>query len=521
MRNAKLALALAASTSFATSHALAGDFMDTRLTFSFGDDDVLHKTGQAQPLSPDASIGDRPQYRLFFDNLNSRFSGRENVSHLVLYKKVPGYVERLDTEAALVLRFDMAALSSNSNNVNAALYDSGSYLRLFYHSSIAEGHEKEGLGLTLFPLDTDRFRLGYLYDISWGGTNSALNQSIFPRIQGSAPGAKLQFDGDGFYVFAGFKTATIVQPEQQLAPGTGDVETLRIAQTNYGALAGGGVDFTKNLRVDVGAGYFQQGKFDLQDVQGLRVYTSGVSGRLVVHDDMPVPQSVDFMLYRNDPNAPLALFTRDKYTEGRLSWALSGEATQLEQNLKDFDHARATKLQAAHALAGQANVKYGFTRASVSAIYRDLPFVLRNQPSMIPFETIPNDAKVEPELFFAAAIDHYIESLRLLPSIGGGLQFPATFSSVSSPILPGRTVVVRQQGNISQLPSGEKAVPILQARASVRWDVSDIMSAVVWGQLVRDDNATFLERNPDGTSSERQFISPTFLGFGASVQARF
>ncbi|MBX3202524.1 MAG: hypothetical protein KF894_30640, partial [Labilithrix sp.] len=143
-------------------------FMDTRLTWTFGDDDFLHKTGELVPLSPTFSVGERPQYRLFFDNLNSRFSGRENLTHLVMYKKLPAFIENLTTEAALVLRFDLAQLAANTGNLNAALYDTGSYLRLFYATGGNEG--KTGLGLTFFPLDTDRMRLGYLYDLSWGGT---------------------------------------------------------------------------------------------------------------------------------------------------------------------------------------------------------------------------------------------------------------------------------------------------------------------------------------------------------------
>ena len=77
-----------------------GDFMDTRLSWTFGDDDFLHPTGSSFPLSPSFSIGDRPQYRLFFDALNSRFAGRENLTHLVMYKKMPGFIPRLTTEAA-------------------------------------------------------------------------------------------------------------------------------------------------------------------------------------------------------------------------------------------------------------------------------------------------------------------------------------------------------------------------------------------------------------------------------------
>lgn len=502
-----------------------GDFMDTRLTWTFGDDDVLHATGQAFPLSPNASIAERKQYRLFFDNLNSRFVGRENLTHLVLYKKMPGFIRNLDTEASLVLRFDIGALSRNTNNLNQALYDAGSYIRAFYHTD-GKADGKQGIGVTFWPLDTDRFRLGYLYDISWGGTNASINQSIFPRIQGSSPGAKVQYDGNNFSVYAGFKTASIVQVEETITPGTSEVEEIRIGQTNFGFLAGGSVDATDMLHIDLGGGYFQQGRFDLPDVAKQPVYTFGASGRVVVHHrDMQVAQSIDFLLYRNDPNKPQIIFKPETYTPGKTTWSASIEASQLFQNLKDFDAAGQTSTQPARSAALQANVKSGYLRGSLTGIYRDLPFVLRNQPSFIPFQTIPRDAATSNELFFAVAADYYIESVRLTPGIGGGLQFPATFqtSSVdaaSSPIQ--RTVVVREQGNIAILPVNQTSVPIFQARLSLRWDISKILAAVAWVQYVRDNNGTFVERDPsEGTVALRTFINPDFLGLGTSVQARF
>lgn len=502
-----------------------GDFMDTRLAWTFGDDDVLHATGQAIPLSPNFSIGDRKQYRLFFDNLNSRFAGRENVTHLALYKKMPGFIRRLDTEASLVLRFDIGSLATGTNNLNQALYDAGSYIRAFYHTG-DDPNGKTGLGITFWPIDTDRFRLGYLYDLSWGGTAAYINQSIFPRIQGAAPGAKVQYDGDGWSLFAGFKTAQIVQVEQTLAPGTSEVEQIRVAQTNVGALAGATFDFTDWFHLDVNGGFFQQGKFDLPDVSGKAVWTAGASARVVFHDkDMRAPMSIDFLLYRNDPNKPQIMFRPEEYTPGKTTWLVSAEYDNLFQNLKDFDVAGATKVQQARAAALQANIKSSFFRGSVTGIYRDLPYVLRNQPSMIPFETLPADAQSKPEMFFAAAGDYYFDGPHLTAGVGAGLQFPATFSSnstntASTPIA--RTVVVRQQGNLAILPVGKGAVPIVQARASLRWDISRILSAVLWIQYVRDNNATFVERDPsEGTVSLRSFISPDFFGLGTSVQARF
>ncbi len=61
---------------------------------------------------------------------------------------------------------DLAALAAATGNLNSALYDSGSYLRIFRRSGGTEAMP-HGTSLVFFPLDTDRIRLGYLYDISW------------------------------------------------------------------------------------------------------------------------------------------------------------------------------------------------------------------------------------------------------------------------------------------------------------------------------------------------------------------
>lgn len=500
----------------------SGGFMDTRLTWTFGDDDFTHKTGELVPLSPTFGIGDRSQYRLFFDNLNSRFSGRENLTHLVMYKKLPGFIPNLTTEAALVLRFDLAQLAANTGNLNAALYDSGSYLRLFYQTG---SKEREGLSATFFPLDTDRFRLGYLYDLSWGGTAASINQSIFPRIQGAAPGAKFQYDSEKFYAFAGFKTATIVQPEQVLNPGgENDVETVRVGEINYGFLGGLGFDPTENVRFDLGAGYFQQGKFDLEDVRGKNVYTYGGSGRIVVHQNMPVPQSVDFLLYKNDPNKPLVLFKPEKYEADKFAWSVSAELDYLQQHLKDFDVAGATKDQGAVGTAIQGVIKAGYLRFSATGIYRNLNFVVRNVPGFIPFETLPASAKTDPELFGAIAADYHFPELHLTPGIGGGIQMPSTFRSefTDGGVPAQRVIVVRQQGDESILPYNQDRSPIVQARVSLRWDLSDMFAVVAWMQLIRDNNGTLVVRDPtEGTASLRVFQSPNRIGASAAVQARF
>lgn len=502
-----------------------GNFMDTRLTWNFGDDDVLHPTGQLIPLSPTFSIGDRPQYRLFFDSLNSRFAGRENLTHLVMYKKMPGFIPNLTTEAAVVLRFDLSALAGNTGDLNKALYDSGSYIKVFYKTG-GDDKKPSGLSAVFLPLDADRIRVGYLYDITWGGSASSINQSIFPRLQGSSPGAKLQFDmPDRFYGFVAFKTATIVEPVQLLNPGgENDVETVRVGETNYGVLGGLGVDFTENVRLDASGGYFQQGKLDLEDVRGKPVYTVGGAARLVVHENMPVPQSVDLLLYRNDPNAPMTVFSLPKYTPEKVKWSASLEGDFLQQKLKDYDVEGATKSQLAYAVAAQGVVEAGYFRMSLTGIMRNLNFVVRNVPGFIPFQTIPTNASTQPEFFAALSADYHIAPAHLTPGLGFGFQLPSTFLSefTDSGLPASRVIVVRQQGDVAVLPLGQGRRPIIQGRINLRWDLSTIISAMVYGQLVYDNNATLVVRDPnEGTASLRVFQDPIRLGLGLSIQARF
>lgn len=501
------------------------NFMDTRLTWTFGDDDVLHRTGELIPLSPTFSIGDRPQYRTFFDNLNSRFAGRENLTHLVVYKRMPGFIKNVDTEAAAVLRFDLGAIAANNGNFNGSIYDAGTYIRIIYKLGGA-AEKPNALSATFFPIDTDRFRLGYLYDISWGGTASSINQSIFPRIQGASPGLKLQLDlPEKAYAFLGFKTATIVQPVQVLNPGgENDVETVRVGETNFGFLGGGGVDVTPNFRFDLGAGYFQQGKFDLEDVRGRDAYTLGGSARVVVHGNMPVPQSVDFLLYRNDPLAPMIMFSLPKYQPDKISWNASVEGTILDQHLKNYDRAGATKDQPAYATAIQGVVNAGYLRVSATGILRDVNYVVRNVPGFIPFQTLPKAAKSDPEFFAALAADYYLKAARLTPGVGGGIQLPSTFKSefTDGGVSGSRVIVVRQQGDESILPFGKDRSPIFQGRLNVRWDIAEMLSAVLWTQLVYDNNATLVVRDPtEGTASLRVFQSPLRWGLGTALQARF
>ncbi len=192
----KKALGVAATLWLACLPARAGDFMDTRLTFTLSENNFFAGPGETLYNSPGFGIGADKSNTLFFDNYETRYSGFETMSHLVLYKKMPAFLDNLTTEASLVVRFLI-----NSED-DSDIQDAGSFVRLAYDLSDSLG-EGGGLELVLFPVSGDRFRLGYSYKISWGGSG------MFPLNYGLVPAAKLQLNLPWGYAFLGAKTTQI------------------------------------------------------------------------------------------------------------------------------------------------------------------------------------------------------------------------------------------------------------------------------------------------------------------------
>lgn len=487
--------------------ARAGDFMDTRITWTFGDDDFLADAGENIPNSPLPSIGDRPGYELFMDNIDSRYTGRENQTHLVMYKRVAGFFPRLSTEGAMVIQFDL-------REWGPVLADDGSYLRIRYgFDDDPEEDGGDGLAVVFFPFDTERFRLGALWDISWGGGGIFTN-----KRSGFTPGLKLETDiGPGRY-FAGFKTARIseLRPDQT----GGDGEPANVQETNYGGLFGAAFDLTDWLRLDAGGGFFEQGTFDQPGLEGQRVYSFGGSARVVVHSGIPVPESADFKLYRNEPwalDAPAGEGGPGAGADaGGFGWMVSLEGTVLGQHLADQGElgvVGASLIQPAYAAALQGRIRTGGFRAYLVGFYRSLEFILHNVPSFTPFVALRGGQDVSPQFFLATGVEFPIEGPRLTPSVLAGVQFPASVTA------GGQTIVVRDEENRDNLPPGEEAVPVISARVSLRWDLSSILSLHGMLQYERDENATRLARDADGTyRTYRRFDR---LGGALIAQARF
>jgi len=478
-----------------------GDFMDTRVTFVFSDNNVL-----AGPKDSSPGVGADAPDNEFYENLQTEKTGYETETELVLYKRMPSYFHRLDAEAALVLELQSWVDDQWQNEVRIG--DNGSYLKLNFYTK-RDDFEGDNISLTMFPMDSQRFLLGYTYDITWGG------EKIFPNNSGQVPGARLKYDFNvkedhQGYVFAGFKTANLYN---------GDISER---QTYYGVLAGFGVGITRFLNWEMNGGYFQRGSFDRgSELDGQSIDAFGGSTRLALHQGIPVKESVDFRLYKNTPEASTIITDTQEY-DGGISWSLSGEFTTVAQTLLLFEDMDDSKMDPAKAAGVNGRFLWGNARFHADFIYRDLSYVLFNVPGFIPYVTTPRDADVVPEWFIALGVDYFFKIPRLTPGLVFAYKQPAMFSvDTDNGVV---NVVVRDENDRETMPIGENAYDIIAAKATLKWDVAPFFAVVGELRYTLDNNKTKYKRMEEETGLVREFDEKHVtnrLGFSFLAQAKF
>ncbi|CAN5905652.1 hypothetical protein BH11MYX3_BH11MYX3_18310 [soil metagenome] len=480
-------------------------FMDTRLAFTLTNENMLVKPGETIPSVPGWRFGTPNSLGvLFFDNYDSKYSGFETLTHGVMYRS---YTRgHLQAEGAVVVRFNELTESS------IPLTDAGSYLVI---SNWKDPTHKDPtrISLTAFPVSSDRFRLGYSYRLSWGGSPE------YRRSRSSTPGVKLQYDFEKGYAFVGAKSGVTIDP--------GDGEQ----KTSLAALAGAGFDPNDMVRVEVNGGVFDRGYNELQDVQDQKVMLYGGSAQVSLHKGMPLRSSVDYKLYKFNGEQVSQLFSPEKYPGG-LAWMAQAEFTVLSQTLKDADKVGATKNQIGK--AGDLNVRVKMDRIRLRAdlSYRDLAFILHSQPSLPPYSDFPNAYQVKPNLFAAVGADQNFGDWLTLGVIAG-VEKPATLTSPKG--IPGggtdamgtSTAVVRNNNIdtlITILPQGKKAVPQFALKGTAKVDFAKIFSAVLEVFYSYDGNQTRFTRtcdDPDTCPFKYEFGNFNQLGVNATLQARF
>ncbi len=479
----------------------SGGFTDVRLNFTLTNENLLTKPGETIPSVPGWRFG-RPNSlgTLFFDNYDTRFSGYETLSTAIMYRNFRK--DHLEVEGAFVMRMNEIA------ERKIDLSDAGSYILVSWWKDTTH-KDPTRLTLTTFPVSSDRMRLGYSYRLSWGGNEE------YRRSSQAVPGFKLQYDTGKAYAFIGAKTAVLLDSStaEQVA--------------KQAVLAGAGYDVNDNLRLELNGGYFNRGSNELEDVNQEDVQLYGVSAQAAYHDGMPVQSSIDYKLYKYDPERIGRLFQKAKYPGG-TQYLVMAEATYLAQTLKDPEKTGSTKIQPG--IAGDVNIRVMMDRVRLrfDAQYRDLAFILHSVPSLPTYSDFPKQYEIQPNFFAAAGVDkNWNDRLTLGATVG--LELPATLTSptgiAGDTAATGKsTAVIRNNGQqtlITVLPTGESRAAQIAVKGSGQIDFGDIYSALVDVYYSYDPNQTRLKRSGPEDTFKYEFGDFNQLGVNITLQAKF
>ena len=490
----------------------SGNGMATRVTFAIADDNLLAGAADRSPGVGFKLAADR----LFYDAIEQRKRGFETETQLVVYKRVPTYFKRMDAEAAFVVNMNHYT-NDKTYRTETQLRDNGSYVKLNWYTK-RNDYQGDNVSLTMFPFDSQRFLLGYTYNITWGG------ERIFPnnapggdaaRSNSMVPGARLRYDfrvgtGKDGYVFVGGKTARLINEE------------INEPQTYYGALYGFGLNFTRWLTWEVNGGYFQRGAFPPQGtnfpgIGGKTAQSFGGSTRLTFRYGMPVATSIDFQLFRYSPDATY-LLTQNQMYDNRVAGSAAFEFTSVGQTLLDWEKPDTTRIRPALAGAFNGRLRIKKARVFLTALFRNLDYVVFDIPGVAPYRSFPAGAIVKPEWFVVAGVDYYFPRTRLTPGVVFAYKNPASYTS------NGTTLVYREYWDVETLPQGYNAFDILSSKLTLKWDIAPFFVVVSELRYTHDSNRSKFVKAEDDVGRIRVFEDPNItnrLGFFLLTQARW
>lgn len=482
--------------------ASAGDFMDVWVSSALEDTNV--RAGP-EHFSPGPNFVMRGN-RTFFEDYEAAFSDDITQGHLVLYKHDEGYFPGWFTEAAFVLQYT-PHLNPDRTRPGVDVRDDGSYVRV---GRIIGDDEDHVISLTGYAVDAGRFRLGYSYDLSYGG-----REIVSPPV-GAMPGMRLQWQRHGSYAFLGAKTA-INQRTQDEWEGDRNA-------TYNSALGGLGVALGQKFKAELGAGLFQQGQIiNVRDTSsplyGELIKARGLSGQLAFRstEELRFIQSAELRLPRNSPDfvKDTYIFHNDLDGFGVLAQV---ELNRLSHNLLDPDNVGSTVIENAMAGDMQVQLVYHTTQLGVDLVYKDLAYILFNVPGYTSGTAIPENVEHTPQLYGRVKLSHYFPKPRLTPSIGAGLMQPAAYTTSS-----GDTFVQYSSRDKEAVPNGEDAYDIIGSVLGLQWDVSPSVVAV--GELLytMDNNQSRVEASDSGERirvPEDEAVRNA-LGFNMMLRARF
>lgn len=494
------------------------DFVDTRVTFALSNVNVFAGPGERTTQTSGYRIGVDPSFNLFLENVNTRFSGFESLSHVVLYKKSESFWSSWQTEAALA-----ALVLARTDTGEFRFFDSGTYVRIL--KKLGEDEKKDGsIDLTVWPVSADRFRLGYTYIISWGGT------AIFPGklqsssiTEGAVPGLRLRWraPNDKAYAFLGFKAALLLSREAGVMAG----EQI----PNYGLLGGAGIELLDALVLEANGGFFQKGTQERPGLEGSPLSAYGGSARLTYFYGSRPSGSADFQLYRNDASTPGSYDLVKPFKRGTgVSVALEGSI--LAQNLEDPDRFGSERVVPAISAGLVANAQFDDLVLRLDGFFQSADFILFNVPGFVPFQATPSASTTSPEFFAAASISYNLEDLHMRPRLSLGLKVPATYQGAvlnaqgnvgGARVGDLRTQVIVDETTRIVLPPDTGATPIIGVFLDAPLALSPTMQVAAQARLEVNDNQPRIAQDNERGEVTYIFDDPMRLSLALVFQARW
>lgn len=482
--------------------AHAGDFMDVAVTTALEDTNV--RVGP-EYFSPGPNFVMRGN-QTFFENYEGRYTDDISQSHLVLYKRSEGYRDGWWTEAAMVIQFT-PYLDPDASDPGIDLRDDGSYVRIVREI----GSEDHTVSLTGYAVDAGRFRLGYSYDLSYGG-----REMLTPAV-GAMPGARLQWQKGGNYAFLGAKTA-INQAVDETWDGNRNA-----AYNSF--LAGAGVTLAEKFRVEGGVGSFQQGQMtntgSAADTNyGAPIVALGTSAQVAFRttSQLEFIQSGELRLYRNSPDFLPDTYISHAQLDG-FGVLVQAEGNRLVHNLLDADNVGSTLNETAFAADVQARAVINSTTLYGDLVYKDLPYIVFNVPGLTSGTSIPSSLDTTPQRYWRFGVSHYFEDAHLAPALGIGMMQPATYTDSES----GKIYVQYTERDKEQVPADyDQAYNILGSVLALQYDISP--STIAIGELLYTlDNNLSRSVEQDGNLvrvAEPQEVRSQ-IGFNVMLRAQF
>lgn len=533
-------------------------FDKTTVAFSFADDNALRDPGETRINSPDAYFGQHTSSSL------DRFGGstyRSSMARLLLHKKMDkkGIFQPEGT-----LRFVMGP----DEDGEYALWDDGTFLQLNWDLG-----KSSKLQWALYPIDSDRLRMGYHYDISWAGSN------VFPKNfrRGLVPGTKIGVGGEfgdkqKWEVFAGMKSALIRSPAEDILNNPGGNTNQYVERAYYGYMGGANVDPVKGLTIGVSGGYFQKGTSTKAEILGKSIDAWGYGGYVAYKTGAKVGTRLDMRMYFEDPerfpmqsaaaepaakkedtafdfgdeDAPEEAKYDDQTTASDFGFQIALEYIRLGQVLNDFDTFGSTKSEDSNAFAFSAGLRADKFRAFFDFVYRDLTYITYNVPGFVPYEAVSENVDLahggtldflpeflSGELFGVLSFDYFIENLGLTPALSFGVQVPATYMpkdtglKVNGPFPPEQVLGVRKvivrgvdDDDWDILPAGEDEMPVFVTKFLLKYTYNKQFSAI--GEILYAVDNNFAQVLIDDHGHAKPvFDKPDILGFGLVAELTF